>query len=60
MRMTMTRRLATTVAGVFLSTVSLAAIAGMPSDYGATKYDEALENAKRDGKPVMVYFGEDW
>lgn len=35
-------------------------IAGLPSDYGAVAFDKALAASRADGKPVMLYFGEDW
>ena len=44
-------------AGLLMAT---AAFAGMPSSYGAVSFDEALANASRDGRPIMIYFGEDW
>lgn len=37
-----------------------AAHADLPSDYGAVPFEKALAQARTDGKPVMLYFGEDW
>ena len=45
---------------VFALLLGATALAGLPSDYGAAPFDQALSSAQRDGRPVMVYFGEDW
>lgn len=47
-------------AAVTFLLVTAAAQAGLPADYGAMPFEQALSKARSDGKPVMLYFGEDW
>lgn len=43
-----------------LGMTSLSVMAGMPSSYAPVSLDVALARAKQDGRPIMIYFGEDW
>ena len=45
---------------LMLATIATASSAKLPRDYGAVAFGEALAQAQQDGKPVLVYFGEDW
>ncbi len=40
--------------------ISLSSMARMPSNYDPVSLDVALDRASRDGRPIMIYFGEDW
>ena len=54
------RKLLIRVGAAVLFAFPAAAGAGLPSDYGALPFEKALAQARVDGKPVMLYFGEDW
>ena len=56
--MTITMRLGALCAMLLLA--AKACVAGLPEGYGALSFERALAQSQRDGKPVMVVFGEDW
>jgi hypothetical protein len=45
---------------VSLLLLPLCAHAGLPADYAPQSLDRAIAQSARDGKPVMLYFTEDW
>jgi hypothetical protein len=45
---------------VSLLVLPLWAHAGLPAAYAPQPLDRALAQSARDGKPVMLYFTEDW
>jgi hypothetical protein len=45
---------------LLLGLIGREGVGALPSEYGAVPFEEALASAQKDGRAILVYFGEDW